>query len=104
MATPGTWSYVGVVAKVEMYVTSYCPYCVAAKQLLHKKGVAFSEIDVTGDDDKRTWLRETTGLRTVPQIFIDDRPYGGYTDIAALDRRGELDHILGLTARESVAP
>ena len=90
-------------AKVEIYVTSYCPYCVAAKMLLRKKGVSFTEIDVTGDDDRRKWLAETSGMRTVPQIFIDDRPYGGYTDIAALDRRGELDPLLGIGERASAA-
>ena len=79
---------------VEIYTTQTCPYCVAAKQLFRKKGVAFREIDVTGDDAKRRWLVETTGQRTVPQIFIGGRPYGGFTDVRALDQRGELDSLL----------
>jgi glutaredoxin 3 len=67
-----------------------------AKRLMREKGVAFEEIDVAVDQDKRRWLVETTGQRTVPQVFIDGKAYGGYTDIAALDRKGELDPLLGL--------
>jgi glutaredoxin 3 len=65
-----------------------------AKRLLTQKGVAFQEIDVARDDEKRRWLVDTTGQRTVPQIFIDGKPYGGFTDIAALDRLGKLDPLL----------
>ena len=50
---------------------------------------------MTGDHAKRAWLREVTGQHTVPQIFIDGQPYGGYSDVAALDARGELDPLLG---------
>ena len=82
-------------AEVKLYVTQYCPYCIAAKDLFDRKGVAYETIDVSGDDDKRSWLREVTGQRTVPQIFIDGKPYGGFTDVAALDRQGELDALLG---------
>jgi glutaredoxin 3 len=66
-----------------------------AKRLMREKGVSFDEIDVATDTDKRRWLVETTGQRTVPQVFIDGKPYGGYTDIAALDKKGELDPLLG---------
>lgn len=83
-----------VVAKVEVYTTDYCPYCVRALRLLRSKGAQPTEIDVSGDDAKRRWLVETTGQRTVPQVFINDRPVGGFTDIAALDRQGELDRLL----------
>ncbi len=79
---------------VQIYVTTYCPYCIAAKRLLEKKGIVWEEIDVTQDPERRAWLLEVTGQRTVPQIFIGGRPYGGYTDVAALDRRGELDPLL----------
>jgi glutaredoxin 3 len=65
-----------------------------AKRLLRDKGVDFQEIDVATDTDKRKWLVETTGQRTVPQVFIGGKPYGGYTDIAALDKKGELDPLL----------
>lgn len=83
-------------ARVEIYTTPSCPYCVMAKRLMREKGVTYQEIDVANDPDKRRWLVETTGQRTVPQVFIDEKPYGGYTDIAALDRKGELDPLLGL--------
>jgi glutaredoxin 3 len=66
-----------------------------AKRLMREKGILFEEIDVATDNDKRRWLVETTGQRTVPQVFIDGKPYGGYTDLAALDKKGELDPLLG---------
>jgi glutaredoxin 3 len=69
-----------------------------AKRLMREKGVSFDEIDVATDTDKRRWLVETTGQRTVPQVFIDGKPYGGYTDLAALDKKGELDPLLGVHA------
>lgn len=77
-------------APVTIYTTRVCPYCVAAKRLLSQRGIAYEEIDVTGDDSKRAWLTEVTGRRTVPQIFIGTEAVGGYDDIAALDHRGEL--------------
>ncbi len=81
-------------AAVDVYVTTYCPYCVTAKMLLKKKGVAFKEHDVTRDPAKRAWLVEATGRKTVPQIFINGRPVGGSDDLHALDKRGELDALL----------
>ena len=81
-------------AEVTIYTTSYCPYCRAATALLSKKKVAFTEIDVTGDDAARAELVSRTGRRTVPQVFIDGRSVGGYDDIAALDRAGRLDELL----------
>lgn len=83
-------------ATVRIYTTPTCPYCIAALLLLRKKGVPFENIDVSGDRAKRAWLVEVTGRTTVPQVFVDDRALGGYTDIAAMDRRGELDAVLGL--------
>lgn len=82
--------------KVIIYSTNYCPYCRAAKNLLNAKGVAFTEFNVENDPEKRKWLVETTGQATVPQIFIDDKPYGGFSDIQALDSKGELNKILGI--------
>ena len=76
--------------RVEVYTTRVCPYCVAAKRLLNKRGIAYAEIDVSGDHDKRQWLVEQSGQRTVPQIFIDGEPIGGFTELDALDRSGEL--------------
>lgn len=63
--------------KVEIYTTRWCPYCHAAKALLDAKGVAYEEIAVDGDQQKRAWLMEASGQRTVPQVFIDGKPYGG---------------------------
>jgi glutaredoxin 3 len=80
--------------KVQVYSTRRCPYCTRAKALLAKKGVPYEEIDVEDDDAKRAWLVETTGQQTVPQIFVDGRSLGGFSDIDALDRRGQLDPIL----------
>lgn len=76
---------------VQVYVTKFCPYCVSAKALLDKRGIAYEVIDVTGDHDKRDWLvKATGGSRTVPQIFIGGKPVGGSDDIHALDREGKL--------------
>jgi len=80
--------------EVLVYTTPICPYCVMAKRLLSSKGVEFVEIDVANDHEKRHWLVKVTGQRTVPQVFIGGKPYGGYTDIAALDRAGQLDPLL----------
>lgn len=82
-------------ADVQIYLTTYCPYCVRAKALLNRKGVAFKEFDVEDDAPKRKWLVEVTGQRTVPQIFIDGKSVGGCDDLHALDRSGELDRLLG---------
>lgn len=81
-------------SRVQIYTTDYCTYCTAAKRLFERKGVAFEEIDVTLDHPKRDWLVATTGQRTVPQIFIEGKPYGGFTDVSALDKKGELDKLL----------
>jgi glutaredoxin 3 len=80
---------------VTIYTTSVCPYCIRAKQVLRKHDVPFTEIDVSGDDDKRRWLLERTGQRTVPQIFFDDESVGGCTDLEAVVARGALDARLG---------
>ena len=82
-------------ATVTMYTTGYCPYCAAAKALLDKKGVAFEDIDVTNDPKTRAELvTRTGGRRTVPQVFIDGQSIGGYDELAALERGGQLDVLL----------
>ena len=82
-------------AEVTGYSSAYCGYCGAAKRLLSEKGVPFTEIDVTHDAALRAWMVEDSGgRRTVPQIFIDREPIGGYTDLAELDRSGRLDALL----------
>jgi glutaredoxin 3 len=79
---------------VRIYTTRFCGYCVAAKHLLHKRKVAYEEIDVSGDDQARAWLLQVTNRRTVPQIFIGGQPIGGYHELAALDRSGQLPRLL----------
>lgn len=85
-------------AEVIVYRTPYCPYCVRAERLLRKKGVAFTEIDVSGDWERRAWLERATGRHTVPQIFINGRPIGGSDELHALDRSGKLDRLLAENA------
>ena len=80
--------------KVTVYTKQNCPFCVRAKRLLEKKGVAFEEIGVEGEDELRTWLVEKTGQMTLPQIFAGERSLGGFSDVDALDREGKLDPIL----------
>jgi GrxC family glutaredoxin len=82
-------------AHVEIYITTYCPYCAAAKALLRSKAVAFEEIDVTHDPARRAEMEERSQRRTVPQIFIDGQSIGGYDDARYLDSRGDLDRMLG---------
>ena len=79
---------------VRVYSTMVCPYCVRAKMLLKDRSIPYEEIDVTGDHDKRQWLVETTGRRTVPQIFIGDEAIGGFDELRALDVSGELNKKL----------
>ncbi len=82
-------------AKVEVYSTTYCPYCVRAKALLDAKDVDYTEIDVTGDDEARIALvKKSGGRKTVPQIFINDQPVGGFDDLRELEENGKLDQIL----------
>ena len=84
-----------MIAAVKVYTTDYCPYCDRAKALLKKRDVPYEEVDVTTDGEKRAWLVTASGgRRTVPQIFIDDRPIGGSDDLHALDRSGELEKLL----------
>lgn len=82
---------------VEMYSKWGCPYCVAAKALLDKKGVSYTEHDVTMDSAKRAEMTQRVpGAHTVPQVIVDGEALGGFDDINALDRQGKLDAILGL--------
>ena len=81
-------------SEVVVYVTQWCPYCIMARRLLHKRGIAHELIDVEGDSEARAWLRERSGQRTVPQIFIKGCSVGGFVELAALDRSGELRELL----------
>jgi glutaredoxin 3 len=91
-------------AAVTIYTTTICPYCVRAKALLSKKGVAYREINVETRPDLRTWLIERSKQRTVPQIFVNGAPLGGFSEIAALDSRGELDALLAATPAPTDPP
>jgi len=77
-----------------MYSTRICPYCVMAEKLLAKKGIAVEKILLDNEPGLRKEMVERTGRTTVPQIFIGERHVGGYTDLAALDLKGELESLL----------
>ncbi len=80
---------------VEIYTTPFCPYCIAAKRLLQKKGVAYTETDVSNDPDLRqAMMLRAGGKRKVPQIFIGGQHVGGSDDLHLLDRQGRLDPLL----------
>ena len=84
-------------AKVEIYSTMWCGYCARARSLLQRKGVAFEDIDVDADGDKRDeMIQRAGGRRTVPQIFINGLHVGGSDELAALERAGKLDALLGI--------
>ena len=76
-----------------MYSTTWCGYCVRAKALLERRGLEYEEIVMDDDPAFRQKLLEMTGRWTVPQIFIDDVPIGGYTELWCLDRDGRLDEL-----------
>jgi glutaredoxin 3 len=83
-------------AEVTVYSTAYCPYCHAAKDLLAKMEVAFTEIDLTGQPGERARLTDSAaGRSTVPQIFIDGKAIGGFDELVALKASGELAELLG---------
>lgn len=79
---------------VVIYTTPVCPYCVQAKALLKRKGVAFREVDVAGDDALRREVVARSGQRTVPQIWVGEHHVGGCDDLYALERAGRLDALL----------
>ena len=80
---------------VTMYATGWCPYCSRARALLERKGVAWTEIDVEAEPAKRAEMMTRSGRRTVPQIWIGETHVGGSDDLHELERRGELDRLLG---------
>lgn len=85
-------------ARIVIYTANYCPYCFGAKSLLRSKNVEFEEIDVTHAPERRAEMERLSGRYTVPQIFIDGNPIGGYDDARQLDDEGKLDPMLGLPA------
>ncbi|PID33750.1 MAG: glutaredoxin 3 [Thiotrichales bacterium] len=83
-------------AKVVIYTTRFCPYCIRARSFFKKKGVEYTEIRVGRNRDLRKEMEQRSGHNTVPQIFINNESMGGYDDITALDRQGKLDQKLGI--------
>jgi glutaredoxin 3 len=81
-------------ARIQVYTTRWCGYCVRTKALLAAKGVDFDEISLDDDPGFRQRLFELTGGWTVPQIVLDGEPIGGYTELWRLDRDGRLDERL----------
>jgi glutaredoxin 3 len=81
-------------AKIVIYTTTICPYCVRAKQLFQRKGLSYEEIDVSRNHELRQQLVQQTRQRTVPQIFINEQHIGGCDDLYALERQGALDPLL----------
>ena len=82
-------------SEITLYTKSWCPYSIAAKSLLSQKGSRFTEIDIEEEPEKRAEMIEKAGGRTtVPQIFINGQHIGGFDDMSALDRKGQLDPLL----------
>jgi len=80
---------------IVMYSRASCPFCVAARNLLKSKDVAWTEVSLDAEPDKRAEMISRTGRRTVPQIYVGDFHVGGFDDLNALDQAGDLDRLLG---------
>jgi glutaredoxin 3 len=84
-------------AKVTMYSTAVCPYCINAERLFASKGVtSINKVRIDLQPEMRDEMMRKTGRRTVPQIYIDDRHIGGFDDLRALDLAGRLDPLLAI--------
>lgn len=84
-------------SEVVIYTKDYCPYCNSAKALFEEKGVAFTEIDVTNDEEAlKEMLTRAEGRTTVPEIFVNGQLIGGYDNLREADESGELDKLLGI--------
>jgi glutaredoxin 3 len=84
--------------KIEMYTSANCAYCVAAKNLLKSKGLDYAEIRIDTDPVRREEMLARAQRRTVPQIFVNDRLVGGYDELLAAERSGELARLIGSRA------
>ena len=81
--------------KVVIYTGPMCNFCAAAKHLLNKKKISYEEIDIGYDEKKREeMLKKSNGMKTIPQIFIEEKHIGGYVELKALENKGELDTLL----------
>lgn len=81
-------------SNVVIYATSSCPYCMMAKRLFDGKGVEYQIVDVGGDSQKWADMEAKSGRNTVPQVYIGDQHIGGFDDLSAADKRGEIDPLL----------
>ena len=81
-------------ANVKIYSSDYCPYCIRAKRLLDGKKQAYEEIKLVIGGDEMNALIKETGMKTVPQIFINEKLIGGFSELSALEKQGELDKLL----------
>lgn len=79
---------------VTLYGNATCPYCGAARMLLTRRGIPFTDINVGGNPELLAEMKQRSNSSTVPQIFVDETPIGGFEELDALDRSGELDNIL----------
>ena len=77
--------------QIKMYTKGYCSFCYAAKNLLAKRGLEYEEISLSDNPSVEQEMRNLTGGRTVPQIVIDGRPIGGYTELVEMDMDGDLE-------------
>ena len=86
-------------SEVTIYTTAWCSFCMRAKALLQRKGIAFREIDVeAGREFRQEMIARSGGRRTVPQVFVGDTRLGGWEELAAAEQSGELDRLLGTPA------
>lgn len=81
--------------KIEIWGTEFCGYCTAARMLLKKKGLEYEDVVVSRDPELRREMEQRSGRRSVPQIFIDGEPIGGFDELYALDQSGVLDRLTG---------
>ena len=79
---------------VVVYLRHSCGFCAMATRLLDRKGMSWEEVDITAEPERREEMIQRSGRRTVPQIFIAGQAIGGYDELSALDRAGELDRLL----------
>ena len=80
---------------ITVYMGPMCSYCDAAKRLLNKKNIPFKEINIALEEGKmEEMLKKSNGMKTIPQIFIEDRHIGGYDELRTLENKGELDNLL----------
>ena len=92
-----------VLSMVVLYGTRFCPYCVASRRFLQAKGIEFEDIATDGDRELRQEIAERSGQHTVPQIWFGEHHVGGFTDMQALEQRGELEALLETAADPSGA-